>query len=227
MEEFKIKFAIFLNDELICVAGQPGEGDLSAQLNYLSLNGQRPECSLLVNGTELHPATNQLQLVCWPSPQVHAGDIVRIEVMNDGEFDEPIRDSDTRKSLFDPDFGELHPTREGWEFDWEFQRPPFEFANVCFYADNVEPTNRQRLLLLEFKRRFELVWPDIRDALRRCHHRINDELLIESEILPKLIIEIPTDSAEIICMFQFTNDDVSKMYSITVRDWEIVGMKSE
>lgn len=85
-EKIMRAFQILINGKRICVAGIPGDGVLSTTITYVPFRKRR-ETRLYVGGLEL-PKNEH---VFWKEAILHAGDEVRIKIVELKTVDRPLR----------------------------------------------------------------------------------------------------------------------------------------
>lgn len=222
------RFRVKVNGELLCTPGLSNGIELAALVRFTNFVGSRPTCLLEIHGSgETNNETHQMPGATWPGAELHSGDIVEIALLTGGEFDLPLESNiDALPPIDDPAFGTMHSVLEGWECSIPFLHGPFTDAHVVVYSDDGAPTTAQRALYAELIDQFDVLWPEINETLKRCHKRINTNDAINTEIEPRIAIDLATDASEIVCRFQFRMDQHYQMYSAILRDWVIVEFTS-
>ena len=83
---------------------------------------------------------------------VGPGDEITIRILHTGPFDEPYKlISSPKKTLDDPEFGQMNYYVDAWDADIGFDSHPIESAHIHLWADESGPTQLQREILRDLR----------------------------------------------------------------------------
>ncbi|MCS7469681.1 hypothetical protein NZK35_23775 [Stieleria sp. ICT_E10.1] len=218
------RFEILKNGERVCISGINGDGVLSVGLTYVKHPDQELTHDLQIGGLGMFDGSQDRQHhVAWPPPDVTTGDEITIRILPAGEYDEPEGLSGSpRKTIDDPDFGQLNYYVDSWDADIPFDSPPIETAHLHLRADDSGPSQHQRALIHELPIRHAKLWPDLSSALVKCHPEIQtvDELSVR--LVNHIGVNVYDDSNAIEIVYSVEGDPEFRGYFVTLRNWEIV-----
>ena len=219
-----IRFEVILNGKRLCTSGINGDGVLSTIVNYVKHSNEEPTCELRIGGLgHYHPTNDRQQQVSWPKPEIGVGDEITIRILPAGDFDDPHgMTGDPFATIDDSVFGHLDYHIDAWDGDVPFDCPPFQSAHVHLWASASGPSDAQRSLFREFINRHDGIWPQIADALVRCHRDITSVDELTARINPRVCIDIQDDVPDMELSYSVSGDPEYREYFVKIRDWEIV-----
>jgi hypothetical protein len=217
------RFEILKNGERICVAGINGDGVLSLGVTYVKHAGEEGAHSLDISGLGMYDGSqNRQHHAAWPAPRISPGDEITIRILPPRKFDEPFgMTSSPRKTLDDPDFGQLNYYIDSWDADIAFDTPPLKSAHIHLGADESGPSQVQRDLIRDLRVRHAKLWPDICGALVRCHPEIETTEELARRLVPHVGINLYGDSNRIEISYSVEGDPEFRGYFVTLRNWEV------
>ena len=111
-----------------------------------------------------------------------------------------------KKTLDDPDFGELNYFVDAWDADIAFDSGPIDTAHIHLRAAESGPSEVQRKLFRDLATRHAEIWPDISVALVRCHPDIKSVVELSERITSHLGINVYDDSGTIELSYSVEGD---------------------
>lgn len=223
------RFEILCNGERVCTSGINGDGVLSFGVTYVKHANQEPAIDLHTSGLgSFDGSRDHQQHVAWPGLDLEAGDEITVRILPAGEFDEPDRmTSSPKKTLNDPELGEINYYIDAWVADISFSYPPFESVRVHLRADDSGPSENQRHLLRELSLRHSKLWPEISSALIRCHKTIETVEELEERINSRFGVDLyDSDTDSIVIRYNVDGDPEHRAYFVTLRNWKVVEIVS-
>jgi hypothetical protein len=217
------RFEILKNGERVCVSGINGDGVLSVGLSYVKHADQEGAYDLHIGGLGMFDGSQDRQAhAAWPAPRVSPGDEITIRVLPPGEFDEPFgMTASPRKTLNDPDFGQMSYYIDSWDADIAFDSYPLKSAHLHLRAGESGPSQVQRDLIRDLRVRHAQLWPELCRALVRCHPEIDTSEELTSRLVPHVGIDLDDASDTIRISYSVEGDPEFRGYFVTLRNWEI------
>ena len=217
------RFEILKNGERVCICGINGDGVLSVGLDYVKRSGEESSHDLRIGGLGLFDGSLDRQHHAdWPTPDVATGDEITIRILPAGDFDNPEgMTGSPRKTIDDPDFGQLNYYVDSWDADIPFETALIETAHIHLRADDSGPTANQRESVNELKYQYSDIWPEICAALVKCHPEIGTTDELSSRLVPHIGINMYDDSDTIEITYSVDGDPEFRSYFVTLRNWHI------
>jgi hypothetical protein len=217
------RFEILKNGERVCIAGINGDGVLSVGVIYVKHQGKDACHDLQIGGLGMFDGSQDRQHhAAWLSPVVSTGDEITIRILPPGKYDQPHGlTGSPQKTIDDPELGTLNYYIDSWDADILFASAPIESAHIRLRADDSGPTQHQRDILRELRRRHMQLWSEIRSALVKCHPEIKTTDELSKRLAPHVGINIFDDSNTIEITYRVEGDPEHRAYFVTLRDWEI------
>ena len=216
------RFEILKNGERVCVSGIHGDGVLTFGVNYVKHAGEEGTHVLHIGGLGMFDGSrNRQHHAAWPAPKISPGDEITIRILPPGDFDEPFgMTASPKKTLDDPDFGKMSYYINSWDADITFDSHPVRSAHVHLRADESGPSPMQRNLIRELRVRHAQLWPELCEALVRCHPEIDSIAELTRRLVPHVGINL-YDSNTIEISYSVYGDPEFRGYFVTLRNWEI------
>ena len=166
-----VRFEVLLNGDRVCMSGINGEGVLSAIVNYVKHANEDANLDMSVSGLgKFNTSYDRPHHAGWATPSLKLGDEVTIRILPAGDFEDPEGMTQSpQKTIEDPDLGTLRYHVDAWDGDIDLDFPPLTRAHIHLAADESGPSDAQRTALLGLLARRTSLWPEIGDALIRCH----------------------------------------------------------
>ena len=222
------RFEILKNGERICVSGINGDGVLSVGLTYVKHADQEGVHDLHIGGLGMFDGSQDRQAhAAWPAPRVGPGDEITIRILPPGAFEEPCgMTASPKKTINDPDFGEMSYCIDAWDADIAFDSHPLKSAHLHLQAGESGPSQAQRDLIRALRVRHAQLWPRLCDALVRCHPEIDTSEELTRRLVPHVGIDMSDDPDTIGMSYSVEGDPEFRCYFVTLRNWEIaeIGM---
>ncbi len=217
------RFEILKNGEPVCISGINGDGVLSVGLTYVKHPGQELTHDLHIGGLGMFDGSKDRQHhAAWPSPEVTTGDEITIRILPVGEYDDPHgMTGSPKKTIDDPDFGQMDYYTDSWDADIAFDSTPIESAHLHLQADESGPSKHHRDLINELRERHVRLWPDICSALAKCHPEIETSDELSARLIRHVGINIYDDSNTIEISYKVEGDPEFRAYFVTLRNWDI------
>jgi len=222
------RFEILKNGERVCVAGIDGDGVLSCIVNYVKGSDEEGTHDLNIGGIGIFDSSrNSRNHAVWPAPKISPGDEITIRILPPGAFDLPFgMSASPKKTLNDPDYGQMSYYVNSWDADIAFDNYPFKSAHIHLRAGESGPSQLQRSLIRELCIRHDQLWPAVCSALVRCHPEIDTTEELTRRIVPHVNIDMTDESEDIELSYTVEGDPEFHGYVITIRNWEIVEVSS-
>ncbi len=223
------RFEILRNGERVCISGINGDGVLSFGVTYVKHANQEPAIDLHTSGLgSFDGSRDGQQHAGWPTPEIGIGDEITVRILPAGQFDEPDRmTSSPKKTLNDPELGDMDYYIDAWVADISFSYPPFENVRVHLRADDSGPTKNQRHLLRELSHRHSELWPEISSALIRCHETIETIEELENRINSRFGVDLYDNETDSIAIrYNVDGDPEHRAYFVTLRNWKVTEIVS-
>ena len=217
------RFEILKNGERICVSGINGDGVLSVGLSYVKHADQEGAHDLHIGGLGMFDGSQKRQHhAAWRAPRISPGDEITIRILPPGEFDEPLgMTASPRKTVNDPDFGQLAYYIGSWDGDIAFDSYPLKSAHIHLRAGESGPSQVQRDLIRDLRVRHAQLWPALCSALVRCHSEIDTSEELTRRLVPHVGIDLSDDPDTIQMSYSVEGDPGIRGYFVTLRNWEI------
>lgn len=217
------RFEILKNGKRVCISGINGDGVLSVGLTYVKHPGQELAHNLSINGLGLFDGSqDRHHHAGWLTPDVTVGDEITIRILSEGEFDNPYgMTAKPAKTLDDTDFGKLSYYIDAWDAVVAFDSAPLTSAHIHLRADELGPSLAQRNLFRELAARHAELWPEISAALVRCHPEIETIHELSTRIVPRIEINLQSDSDTVRLSYRIDGDPEYFAYYVTLRKWKI------
>lgn len=217
------RIEVLHNGRRVCMPGINGDGVLCAIVNCVKHADQETKYDLSVTGLgQYHPAHRQSQHVDWPVPDIGIGDEITIRILPPGDFDTPDGMMPSpQKSINDSLFGRLQYYINVWVGSVAFSNPPLKEAVVNLVAPESGPLESQRRAFQEFGARHGELWPQIAEALVRCHVGISSVAELEKQINPRMYFIMQDDDGSVSIRYSIRGDPRGREYVMTFRDWQI------
>lgn len=217
------RFEILKNGTRICVSGINGDGVLSLGLDYVKRSNREGNHKLHIGGLGMFDRSEDRPVHArWAAPQVSPGDEITIRILSPGEFEEPLgMTGSPKKSLDDPDFGHMDYYVNAWVADIAFDSHPLKTARIHLRANENGPSQLQRDLVLELRARHAQLWPELCDALVRCHPEIDAGDELTRRLVTRIGIDLEDDPSTISISYRVSGDPEFRSYFVTLRNWEI------
>ena len=221
--DMSTRFEILKNGERICVSGIDGDGVLSFGVSYIKHAGEAGTHELHIGGLGMFDGSqNRQHHAAWPAPRIGPGDEITIRILPPGEFDDPFgMTASPRKTLDDPDFGQLSYYINSWDGNIPFDSHPLKSAHVHLLADESGPSQVQRNLIRDLRVRHAQLWPELCEALVRCHPEIDTTEELTRRLVPHVGISLFDDPNTIEISYSVEGDPEFRGYFVTLRKWEI------
>lgn len=218
------RFEILKNGERVCVSGINGNGVLSVNLTYVKHSDEDLKHDLGIGGLGMFDGSqDRKHHADWLAPDITTGDEITIRILPAGDFDEPHgMTGSPKKTLDDPDFGELKYYIDAWIADIPFDSEPIATARIRLCADESGPSPKQRNLLQELIVRHADLWPEICSVLVQCHSEIETVDELAKRIVPHITVYPHNDSDSVDISYEVNGDPEYRSYFVKLRDWQIV-----
>lgn len=219
-----VRFEVIYNGKRMCIAGIQGDGILSVGIDHVKRPDEDAVSHLHVGGLgRFDPSVEQDHHVSWPVPdKIQIGDEITVRLLPEGEFDAPPEmEQSPTATLQDPVFGKINYNVDGWDGTVAFPFPPISTAHVHITADENGPSGKQQHLFQELTFRYPGLWPQITDALLRCHPFFLTVFDLNESIDSNVCINIYDESNTLEICYTFCQEE-RRAYFIKIQDGELI-----
>ncbi len=127
----------------------------------------------------------------------------------------------------DPDFGVISHHIDAWDGETDFDRPVSgtKRLRVHVRAGIGGPTEQQRYLIRELKRRYDSLWPKIADSIVALRPSAGDVARLPALLSPTLGVGIPgligDRLVDFVLTYEFKGDQSRSGYFVSFVAWRI------